>query len=431
MCNLEKLVITGGSQLKGEVVISGAKNAAVAIIPATIMVDGVCRIENVPNISDVDIILKILYQMGANIKMVNKNTIDIDCTCIKSHIVDFDLVKKMRGSYYLMGSLLSRFRRARVTMPGGCDLGPRPIDQHMKGFEALGAQITVEYGMMDAKAEKLCGSTIYLDVASVGATINIMLASVKAEGVTIIENAAKEPHIVDLANFLNAMGADVKGAGTDIIKIKGVNKLHGGTYSIIPDQIEAGTFMVAAAATKGEVLIKNVIPKHLESISAKLIEMGVDITEYDDSILVTRKKDISKVNIKTLPYPGFPTDMNPQIAILLCIANGTSVINEGVWDNRFRYADELKRMGANIQVDGRIAVIEGVAGLTGAKVRACDLRAGAAMIIAALVADDVTEIEEIGHIERGYEDVVEKFRMLGADIKKINIAEIQKFSKAL
>lgn len=429
---VDKLIIRGGNPLKGEVTISGAKNAAVAIIPATIVVGGVCRIENVPNISDVDIILKILHQMGADVKLINKNTVEIDTSRIACYVADYDLVKKMRGSYYLMGALLSRFSHAKVAMPGGCDLGPRPIDQHLKGFEALGAKISVEYGTMCASAEELHGNSVYLDVVSVGATINIMLAAVRAKGVTIIENAAKEPHIVDLANFLNSMGAQISGAGTDSIKIRGVDSMHGGTYTIIPDQIEAGTFMVAAAATKGSVLIKNVIPKHLESITAKLLEMGAEIEEYDESIFVTRTKPITKANIKTLPYPGFPTDMNPQAAVMLCLAeHGTSVISESVWDNRFRYTDELKRMGAGINVDGRVAVIEGVGKLMGARVKACDLRAGAAMIIAGLCASGVTEIEDISHIERGYEDVVAKFKSLGADIKKIMVPQAPPYEKAL
>ncbi|MBQ4249905.1 MAG: UDP-N-acetylglucosamine 1-carboxyvinyltransferase [Clostridia bacterium] len=429
---MDKLVIKGGNPLKGEVTVSGAKNAAVAIIPATIVVAGVCRIENIPSISDVDIILRILAQMGADVKLINKNCVEIDTSRINCSVADYDLVKKMRGSYYLMGALLSRFSKASVAMPGGCDLGPRPIDQHLKGFEALGAKIDVKYGIMNARAEHLKGASVYLDVVSVGATINIMLAATRAEGTTIIENAAKEPHIVDLANFLTSMGAQISGAGTDSIKIRGVKTMHGGTYTIIPDQIEAGTFMVAAAATKGSVLIKNVIPKHLESITAKLMEMGVEVEEYDEAVYVTRTKPISKVNIKTLPYPGFPTDMNPQAAVLLCLAEeGSSVISESVWDNRFRYTDELKRMGARINVDGRVAVIDGVGKFTGAKVKACDLRAGAAMIIAGLCASGTTEIEDISHIERGYEDVVSKFRSLGADIQKVIVPKSPPYEKAL
>jgi UDP-N-acetylglucosamine 1-carboxyvinyltransferase len=427
---LDKYVICGEKPLRGSVTISGAKNAAVAIIPAAILVEGVCRIENVPNISDVEHIIQTLYKMGALVRVINKNTIEIDCSGVKTHIPPGETVRKMRASYYLIGALLGRFHKAKISMPGGCDFGVRPIDQHEKGFRALGAEVTIEHGMIEATASQLTGAAIYLDVPSVGATINVMLAAVLAEGLTIIENSAKEPHIVDLANFLNAMGADVKGAGTDVIKVRGVKSLKGGTYSIIPDQIEAGTYMVAAAATGGEVLIKNVIPKHLESISAKLIEMGVEVEEYDDTVLVRRKGPLNKVNIKTLPYPGFPTDMQPQMAILLCLAEGTSIINEGVWNNRFRYVDELKRMGANIQVDGKIAVFEGVTGLTGAIIKSCDLRAGAAMMIAGMVAKGKTEVEDVAHIERGYEDVVEKYRALGADIKRISIPEQTKFDKA-
>lgn len=427
---MDKYVICGEKPLRGSVTISGAKNAAVAIIPAAILVEGVCRIENVPNISDVEHIIQTLYKMGALVRVINKNTIEIDCSGVKTHIPPGETVRKMRASYYLIGALLGRFHKAKISMPGGCDFGVRPIDQHEKGFRALGAEVTIEHGMIEATASQLTGAAIYLDVPSVGATINVMLAAVLAEGLTIIENSAKEPHIVDLANFLNAMGADVKGAGTDVIKVRGVKSLKGGTYSIIPDQIEAGTYMVAAAATGGEVLIKNVIPKHLESISAKLIEMGVEVEEYDDTVLVRRKGPLNKVNIKTLPYPGFPTDMQPQMAILLCLAEGTSIINEGVWNNRFRYVDELKRMGANIQVDGKIAVFEGVTGLTGAIIKSCDLRAGAAMMIAGMVAKGKTEVEDVAHIERGYEDVVEKYRALGADIKRISIPEQTKFDKA-
>lgn len=427
---MDKYVIYGGKPLRGAVTVSGAKNAAVAIIPAAILVDGMCRIENVPSISDVEHIIHTLYEMGASVRVVNKSTIEIDCSGVKTHIPPSETVRRMRASYYLLGALLGRFHKAKVSMPGGCDFGVRPIDQHEKGFRALGAEVTIEHGMIEATASRLIGASIYLDVASVGATINVMLAAVLAEGLTVIENAAREPHIVDLANFLNAMGADVKGAGTDVIKIRGVKSLKGGTYSIIPDQIEAGTYMVAAAATGGEVLIKNVIPKHLESISAKLSEMGVDVEEYDDSILVRRRGPLTKANIKTLPYPGFPTDMQPQMAILLCLAEGTSIISEGVWNNRFRYVDELKRMGANVQVDGKIAVFEGVGELTGALVKSCDLRAGAAMMIAGMVARGKTEVEDVSHIERGYEDVVEKFKALGADIKRISIPEQAKFDKA-
>lgn len=416
---MDKFVITGGTPLTGEVTISGAKNAVVAILPATILAEDVCRIENIPNISDVSAMINILSIMGAHVKYINKNTIEIDTRYINSYVVEHELSKQLRASYYLIGALLGRFNHAEVAMPGGCYLGVRPIDQHIKGFEALGATVTMEENaMVNARAEKLLGNSIYLDVVSVGATINCMLAAVKAKGLTIIENAAKEPHIVDLANFLNTLGADIRGAGTDVIKIRGVEKLHGCEYSIIPDQIEAGTYMVAAAATKGDVLVKNVIPKHLESITAKLIECGVEITEYDDSIRVRMTRRPGKCNIKTMPHPGFPTDMQPQFSVLLSQAKGMSIISESVWDNRFRYAEQLSRMGAVIHVDGKTAVIEGVDGLRGAPIRADDLRAGAAMMIAGFIAGGVTEIEDIHHIERGYENVVEKFRALGANIER-------------
>ena len=416
---MEKYVIKGGKPLQGEVDISGAKNAAVAIIPAALMVDGVCRIENMPQISDTDMLLTILTHLGAEVKLINGSTIEIDSRNVKFSDAPFDLMRKIRASYYLIGAMLSRFGSAKTTMPGGCNFGVRPIDLHIKGFELLGATATVvENAMINAYADRLTGSLVYMDKVSVGATINIMLAAVKARGLTIIENAAKEPHIVDLANFLNAMGADVRGAGTDVIKIHGVSSLHGCTYSIIPDQIEAGTYMVAAAATAGNVLIKNVIPKHLESITAKLIECGARVTEYDDSIRVESDGNFKKCNIKTMPHPGFPTDMQPQMSVILSIANGTSVVSEGVWDNRFKYVDQLVRMGANVQVNGTIAVFQGVEYLSGAPVKADDLRAGAAMVIAGLVARGVTEVEDIIYIDRGYEDYVEKFKALGADIER-------------
>lgn len=413
---MEKLVIHGGNRLSGEVEISGAKNAAVAIIPATLLAQDVCRIENIPNISDVTCMVKILKSMGAGVRSINKHVIEIDTRTVNSFIVPHDMTKKLRASCYLIGALLGRFSRAKVALPGGCDFGVRPLDLHMKGFELLGASVKTESAMINTYADKLTGSSVYMDKVSVGATINVMLAAVKARGLTIIENAAKEPHVVDLANFLNAMGADVRGAGTDVIKIHGVNTLHGCTYSIIPDQIEAGTYMVAAAATGGDVLVKNVIPKHLESITAKLIECGVRVTEYDDSVRVESDGSFKHCNIKTMPHPGFPTDMQPQMSVLLSVANGTSLVSEGVWDNRFKYADQLIRMGANVQVDGTIAVFQGVEELTGAPVRANDLRAGAAMIIAGLIARGTTEIEDILYIDRGYEDYVEKLRGMGADI---------------
>ncbi len=416
---MDKFIVRGGTRLCGEVRISGAKNAAVAIIPAAILSDGVCRLENIPAISDVTNSLIILKEMGADVKRIDANTIEIDPRNISSYIVPHEMANRMRASYYLIGALLGKFSKAKVAMPGGCDLGPRPIDQHLKGFEALGADITIDGGMVGVSATRLLGAPIYLDVVSVGATINIMIAAVKARGLTIIENAAKEPHIVDLANFLNSMGADIRGAGTDVIKIRGVDHLDGTTYSIIPDQIEAGTYMAAAAATRGDVTIKNVIPKHLESISAKLIEAGAEVIEYDDAVRVFANGRLNKCVIKTMPHPGFPTDMQPQISTMLATATGTSIISEGIWDNRFRYVEQLVRMGAEITVDGKVAVISGVNELKGAPVKANDLRAGAAMLIAGMMASGITEITDIHYIERGYEDVVNKFCSLGADIERV------------
>ncbi len=412
--------VRGGRPLYGEVNISGAKNAAVAMIPAALLVEGVCRIENIPKISDVTLMLEIMREMGASVRLLGENTVELDCRQVRNIKAPYDLVRKIRASCYLIGALLSRFGEAQVPPPGGCDFGVRPIDQHIKGFETLGATVEVRSGFVLATSEgRLKGASVYLDVVSVGATINTMLAGVLAEGLTVIENAAKEPHIVDLANFLNSMGADVKGAGTDVIKIRGTDVLRGGQYTIIPDQIEAGTYMTVAAAAGGEVLIKNVIHKHLDCISAKLIEMGVEIEERDDSLLVRRTGSLRRANVKTQPYPGFPTDMQPQVAAVLSLAEGTSLVTEGVWDNRYRYVEELTRMGAQIQVDGKVAVIEGVARLTGAPVRACDLRAGAALIVAALAAFGLTEIDGIHHIERGYEDFISKLRGLGADIRRV------------
>lgn len=424
---LTKYVINGGKRLNGEVTISGAKNAAVAIVPAALLVDGPCRIENVPKIIDVTLQLEILRELGVSVRLVNATTVELSGECNQDKDkIPYDLMRKIRASYYLIGALLGKYHKAEVTMPGGCNFGGvRPIDQHIKGFEALGAKISIrEGGYIHAEAPNgLKGAHIYFDVVSVGATINIMLAAVLAEGMTIIENAAKEPHIVDLANFLNAMGADVKGAGTDVIKIRGVKKMHGGTYSIIPDQIEAGTFMAAVAACGGQALIKNVIPKHLECITNKLTEMGVEVTEYDDAVLVTRTGKLSKTNIKTMPYPGFPTDMQPQMTTALCLAEGTSIITEGVWDNRYRYTEDLIRMGANIHVEGKVAVVEGVPELKAAPVRAYDLRAGAAMVIAGLAAKGTTMVEQVTNIERGYENLVEKFVGLGADMYRSEIPD--------
>lgn len=423
---LNKYQIRGGNPLHGTIQISGAKNAAVAILPAALLVDGVCRIENIPQISDVTLILQILRELGAEVRLVNATTVEVDCSHIRNRQVPYELGRKIRASYYLLGALLGRFGWAEVPLPGGCDLGGRPIDQHIKGFVAMGAEVEVRGGLVYAQVPqggRLRGGSVYLDVVSVGATMNIMLAAALAEGMTVIENAAKEPHIVDLANFLNSMGANIMGAGTDVIKVRGVGRLRGGSYSIIPDQIEAGTYMAAVAAAGGEVVIQNVIPKHLDCISAKLLEMGVEIEEYDDSILIRRNGPLSRTNIKTMPYPGFPTDMQSQIGAVLCLAQGTSVITEGVWDNRYRYVDELRRMGARIQVDGKVAVIEGVEKLTGAPVNACDLRAGAAMVIAGLAADGVTEVDSIHHIERGYENLVEKLIGVGADIRMIHVPD--------
>lgn len=415
---MEKFVIRGGRRLTGEVEISGAKNAAVAIIPAVILSDEPCVIENVPAISDVNICLRILREMGADVQNLSRTSYKINATKIQKFCVPYETARKMRASYYFLGALLGKFGKARVSMPGGCPLGDRPIDQHLKAFSALGAKYNLNQGMIDLTSNGLRGGQIFLDVVSVGATMNAMLAAVRAEGLTIIENAAKEPHIVDLANFLNSMGANIMGAGTDVIKIRGVDSLHGTTYAVIPDQIEAGTFMVAAAATNGDVLIKNVIPKHLESITKKLEKIGVNVEQFDDSVRVWVDGPLVKASVKTTPHPGFPTDMQPQIATLLTLAEGTSIVTEGVWEQRFRYVDELRRMGADISVDGKVAVIEGTGKLMGAPVKACDLRAGAALIIAGLAASGVTEIEDIFHIERGYDCMEEKLRALGADIEK-------------
>ncbi len=420
---MEKLVVKGGKRLCGEVTISGAKNAAVAIIPAAILVDGVCIVENVPAIKDVEVICNILTELGAKIDYIDKYTIRIDSSNVDKYTAPYEMVRKMRASYYLLGALLGRMKKADVALPGGCNFGSRPIDQHLKGFRALGATIddekVLKTGAIYAETDCLIGTNIYLDVVSVGATINVMLAAALAKGTTIIENVAKEPHIVDVANFLNAMGASIKGAGTDVIKIQGKEKLHGGTYSIIPDQIEAGTFMVAAAATGGDILVKNVIPKHMDSVSAKLTEAGAKVLEFDDSIRVIGDGNIKNVNIKTLPYPGFPTDMQPQFVSLLAAANGTSTVTESVWESRFQYVDELIRMGADITISGRRAIIKGT-GLTGTQVRATDLRGGAGMVIAGLMAKGETIITDIQYIDRGYEDMEGKFKKLGADITRID-----------
>ena len=421
---MDKFIINGGARLRGRVNIGGAKNAAVAIIPAAILAGGVCVLENVPQINDVTIDLQILRRMGADVKLLDKSTIRIDPKHIKDTVIPYEMARHMRASYYFLGAMLSKFNHAKVSMPGGCDLGDRPIDQHTKCFKALGAEYSIEHGMVEISADRLIGTQIYFDKVTVGATINAMLASVKAEGLTILENAAKEPHIVDLANFLNSIGADIMGAGTDVIKVRGVKSFRGAEYAIIPDQIEAGTYMVAAAATKGDVIINGVIPKHLEPITSKLRKIGVTIEEYDDSMRVIGADSYERTNLKTMPHPGFPTDMQPQLAALLTLAKGTSILTEGIFDNRFRYVEELRRMGADISVDGKVAVIEGVERLTGAPVKAADLRAGAALIIAGLCAEGTTEIEEIQHIERGYENMDLKLRALGADIVKRNIPDV-------
>ena len=417
-----KYIIKGGKPLHGEVEISGAKNAAVAIIPAAMLVDGVCRIENLPQISDTEKLLRILELMGARVDYVAPGTVDIDCSGVGLSDRIFRYTRSIRASYYLIGSMLGRFGKARTTMPGGCNFGVRPIDQHIKGMKALGARIDIGKGLIQAESPegRLRGARIYLDKVSVGATINVMIAAATAKGMTVIENVAREPHIVDLANFLNSMGADIRGAGTDVIKVRGVEKLHGGSYSLIPDQIEAGTFMTAVAAAGGEVRLNNVIPRHLECISAKLREMGVAITEGDDYIVVRRDRPLERTNVKTLPYPGFPTDMQPQICVVLCLASGTSVITEGVWDNRYQYVNELKKMGAEITVSGKTAVVEGVRSLMGAPVAARDLRAGAAMVVAGLCAEGTTVIEDVIYIERGYQNIVGKLRALGADIAAVS-----------
>ncbi len=417
---MEKLLIEGGHKLEGEVEISGAKNAVVAIIPATVLAQGVCVLENIPNISDVTALFHILRELGAGVRMLDKRTVEIDTTNLNEPVVPYELARTMRASYYFLGSLLGRCGRASVSMPGGCQFGVRPINLHIMGFEAMGAAVDIDSGMINADAPELRGAGIYFDQVSVGATVNIMLAAVKAKGMTVIENAAREPHIVDLANFLNSMGADIRGAGTDVIKIYGVDVLHGSTYSIIPDQIEAGTYLAAAATAGGDVTIRNVIPKHLESITNKLEAAGAELIEGDDWVRIKRDPAVPlrSINVKTMPHPGFPTDMQPQITAMLTQAEGTSIVTEGVWDNRFRYVDELNRLGSRIQVDGKVAVVVGPSRLKGAPVKAPDLRGGAAAVIAALAAEGVTEVEEIGHIMRGYDNIVGKLQALGAVIER-------------
>ena len=417
---MEKLVVTGPTPLKGEVIINGAKNAAVAILPATLLIDGTCTIENLPNISDVKISCEILEKLGAKINWIDKHTITVDSRNIITTQAPLDLTRKFRASYYIIGAMLSRMGEVEVGMPGGCKLGARPIDQHIKGFEALGAEVTVEKGTIHAKANNLTGNSVYMDIVSVGATINLMLSAVLAKGTTVIDNAAKEPHIVDVANFLNTMGADIRGAGTDVIKINGVEKLHGNaTYSVVPDQIEAGTFMLAAVASKGDLYLKNCITKHLESITAKILEVGGKVEDYGDSIRVYCDQRPKKASIKTLPYPGFPTDLQPQMGVVLSLADGTSTINESIWESRFQYTDELNKMGAKITAQGKSAFFEGVEKLYGAPVYSTDLRAGAALIIAGVAAEGITEIYNLEHIDRGYEDIEGRFRAIGANIKRV------------
>lgn len=425
---MEQYIIKGGEPLFGDVEISGAKNAALAIVAAAIMTDEIVVIDNLPDVRDINVLLQAIEGIGARVTRRSANCVEIDSSTIHSVKVDYEYIKKIRASYYLLGALLGKFHRAEVALPGGCNIGSRPIDQHIKGFKALGAEVEIEYGMIMTSAEELVGSHIYMDVVSVGATINVMLASALANGSTIIENAAKEPHVVDVANMLNSMGANIKGAGTDVIRIKGVEKLHATEYSVIPDQIEAGTFMFAAAATKGNVLVKNVIPKHLEAITAKLLEIGCRIEEYDDAVRVIGVDELRATQVKTLPYPGFPTDMQPQIAVTLAMSKGTSIVTESIFENRFKYVDELARMGADIKVEGNTAIIRGVDKYMGAQISAPDLRAGAALVIAGLAAEGFTTIDDIVYIQRGYEKFEEKLRALGAHIEKISTEhEAQKF----
>lgn len=426
---MDEYIIKGGKALAGEVWINGAKNAALGILAAAVMADETVTIENLPDIRDIEVLLQAIGSIGAIVERIDRHAVRINGGTINSIVVENDYIRKIRGSYYLLGALLGKYKSAHVSLPGGCDIGSRPIDQHIKGFEKLGATVRIQHGMIEAEAVDLVGNHIYLDMASVGATINIMMAAVMAEGQTIIENSAKEPHVVDVANFLNSMGANIKGAGTDVIRIVGVPKLHGSTYSIIPDQIEAGTFMLAAAATRGDVTIRNVIPKHMEAITAKLVEIGAEVEEFDDAIRVVATKRLGHTQIKTLPYPGFPTDMQPQITALLSVCEGTSIITEGIYENRFKYVDELARMGTNIKVEGNNAIVNGVGELTGASVCAPDLRAGAALVIAGLVAEGYTTVEQIYYIERGYECFEQKMRDLGADMEKVDSEDVKAIQK--
>ena len=425
---MEQYVIKGGNPLVGEVEIGGAKNAALAILAAAVMTDDTVLIENMPDVRDTNVMLQAMESIGVHVERVDRHTVKINARNVNGHVIEDDYIKKIRASYYLIGALLGKYKKAEVSLPGGCNIGSRPIDQHLKGFRALGAGVDIAHGMIIAQAEELVGNHIYLDLVSVGATINVMMAAVMAQGITIIENAAKEPHVVDVANFLNSMGANIKGAGTDVIRVKGVEHLHGTEYAIIPDQIEAGTFMFAAAITKGDVTVKNVIPKHLESISAKLLEIGCEIEESDDAVRVVAAKPLTHTHVKTLPYPGFPTDMQPQITVTLALSSGTSIVTESIFENRFKYVDELTRMGANIKVEGNTAIINGVTKYTGASITAPDLRAGAALVLAGLAAEGFSSVDDIRYIERGYEDFEVKLRSLGAQIEKVDSArELQKF----
>ncbi|MCR4752665.1 MAG: UDP-N-acetylglucosamine 1-carboxyvinyltransferase [Eubacterium sp.] len=425
---MDKFVIKGGSPLVGEVEIGGAKNAALAILTAAIMTDEPVTVENIPDVSDINVLLEAISVIGATTERIDRHTVRINGSTIGSISVDYDFIKKIRASYYLLGALLGKYKRAEVPLPGGCNIGSRPIDQHLKGFRALGASVEIRHGVIVASAENLHGAHIFMDMVSVGATINIMMAAALAQGSTIIENAAREPHVVDTANFLNSMGANIKGAGTDVIRIRGVEKLHRSTYAIVPDMIEAGTFMFAAAATRGDVLVKNIIPKHLEAMTAKLVEIGCEVEEFDDAVRITARRRLGRTHVKTLPYPGFPTDMQPQIGVVLCLANGTSTVTESIFENRFKYVDELARMGASIKVERNTAIIDGINMLTGARISAPDLRAGAALVIAGLAAEGITVVDDIVYIERGYEDFDKKLRLLGAEIEKVTEErDIQKF----
>lgn len=425
---MEQYIIKGGNPLVGEVEIGGAKNAALGILAAAIMADEPVLIENLPDVNDINVMLEAIEGIGAMVQRIDRHTVKINGSTIGDFSIDYDYIKKIRASYYLLGALLGKYKRAEVALPGGCNIGSRPIDQHLKGFRALGADVDIEYGKIVAEAEHLKGTHLYFDVVTVGATINVMMAAAMADGITIMENVAKEPHVVDVANFLNSMGANIKGAGTDVIRIRGVEKLHGTSYSIIPDQIEAGTFMCAAAATMGDVMVKNVIPKHLEATTAKLEEIGCQVEEFDDAVRVVANKRLKRTNVKTMPYPGYPTDMQPQFSVALTLAEGTSIVTESIFENRFKYAAELARMGANIKVEGNTAIIDGVPKLTGARVCAPDLRAGAALVIAGLASEGITIVDDIVYIQRGYERFEEKLRSLGAEIEKVSSEkEIKKF----